>query len=485
MTSKKDELKKVIEQIPSTQFKLNKKNDSSVFLDISKGIAEVIPVRGDKFKKVIRQKAKQIGLRLKQAQVDELVEEFDAIAFENDEVIEAQIRYALSEDKQTVWIDLCNGSIAKLSAGKVALVDVVDDGIYFSRPTYQLPMTMPNVEIDSGGIKKALKQFKSLVNIDTNTFFLLLGYMTYVMSNPKARGVPYPILAIQGEKGCGKSFTCNNVLRGLLDPSSMSGLSLTRKMNDFMLVINSMYLSVFDNLRSLTKEQSDILCTTATNGSTAKRELYSDTQLTVLQLHSPLVLNGIHDYIKESDLASRCVHIKLQPMPEKMRRTEQELKADLEALKPDLFGALLVLSSKILIELESVKVIYSARMMDFAKWLSALEVVLNLPEAQLQKMYAENVKSLMASGTADDSLTIALQKLVKTLGVGEAWQSTPSALLEKLYDFENSQFLPKGAGALSAKLKGQEASLNANGIYLKFGRGSERFVMVSSKMLVE
>lgn len=41
----------------------------------------------------------------------------------------------------------------------------------------------------------------------------------------------------------------------------------------------------------------------------------------------------------------------------------------------------------------------------------------------------------MASGTIDDSLTIAMQKLIKGLSDGEAWKGTPSASLEKLYEF--------------------------------------------------
>lgn len=482
MKSNKVDLNKVVEQFKSEHFKLDS-NNQSVYVSADGGIPEVIPVRSDKFKKQVRKISKQIGLRLKIAQVDELVEEFDAIAFENDEKIETQIRYALGKYKKTVWIDPCNGTVLKLSAGKVELTADVDDGVYFTRPNYQQPMVIPNLDVDGEGIKKTIKQFQGIVNTDTHTFFLLIGYMTYVMSNPKAKGVPYPILAIQGEPGSGKSFFCNNIIRGMLDPNSMSGLTLTRKMNDFMLIINSMYLPVFDNLRSLTKDQSDILCTAATNGSTAKRELYSDTQLTVLQLHSPLVLNGIHDYIKESDLASRCVHVKLQPMPKSARRDELELKAELETLKPDLFGALLVLSSRVLAALPNAEVEYQSRMMDFAKWLSALEVVLNLPDAQLQKVYANNVKSLMASGTVDDSLTIALRQLVSELKEGEAWRSTPSTLLDKLNEFEISKFLPQGAAALTAKLKGQEASLNANGIFFKIGRDSERYVMVSGKRI--
>ncbi|KJF90689.1 hypothetical protein [Photobacterium leiognathi] len=83
----------------------------------------------------------------------------------------------------------------------------------------------------------------------------------------------------------------------------------------------------------------------------------------------------------------------------------------------------------------------------------------------------------------DDRLNIALLKLIKSLNDGEAWKGTPSALLDKLYEFESSTFLPKGAAALTAKMKGQESSLNANGIYFKMGRDSERYVMVSGKVL--
>ena len=56
-------------------------------------------------------------------------------------------------------------------------------------------------------------------------------------------------------------------------------------------------------------------------------------------------------------------------------------------------------------------------------------------------------------------------------------------VLEKLYEFESCMFLPKGAAALTSKIRGQESSLNANGIYFKVGRDSERYVMVSGKAL--
>ncbi|MGS0677213.1 hypothetical protein [Shewanella sp. 125m-1] len=182
-------------------------------------------------------------------------------------------------------------------------------------------------------------------------------------------------------------------------------------------------------------------------------------------------------------MASRCVHVKLKPMVIEQRKSEQLLKAELDNLMPDIYGALLMLTAKAMAVLPKVKVMHSARMMDFAQWLGALEQVLGLAEGKLQLAYQRNVESLMASGMVDDSLTIALQKLIKTLKEGEAWRSTPSGLLTKLQAFENSHFLPKGAAALTAKMKAQESSLNANGIHFKIGRDSERYVMVSASGL--
>ncbi|MCV5665420.1 hypothetical protein OFN50_40985, partial [Escherichia coli] len=69
-------------------------------------------------------------------------------------------------------------------------------------------------------------------------------------------------------------------------------------------------------------------------------------------------------------------------------------------------------------------------MMDYAKWIGALEKIWKLPEGKLQKVYAKNVESLMASGMADDSLTIAFTALLKKAG-GKSWKGKPSELLNK------------------------------------------------------
>ncbi len=65
--------------------------------------------------------------------------------------------------------------------------------------------------------------------------------------------------------------------------------------------------------------------------------------------------------------------------------------------------------------------------------------------------------------------------------VGKGDNQGPDLLT--LQHHENPMYLPRGAAALTSKLKAQESSLNANGIYFKIGRDTERYVMVSGKPL--
>ena len=477
-----DDIIKVVN--PEQNLRVDDKGNA--YLLVRNGASTVaINIKGKKFKRVLRKIARKLDARLKSSDIDELIEELESMAWDYEETpIATEVRTALSLDKNSVFIDLCNpqGEIVELLAGNVEVLSKPNDKtntVIFSRPECMKPMVKPIFTTILDGLKK----LQPFINTDQTTFFELVAYMTYVIAHPKACGVPYPILLIQGEKGSGKSFFSNSVMRTLLDPSSLDGLRMPKREQDFAIQVNSMLLGVYDNLRKLTKDQSDMLCTTATKGNIASRTLYSDDGLTTLLLHAPLLLNGIHHFVTESDLASRCFKVALVPMPEDKRKPEGELKQELDAALPEIFGSLLTLASKALVEEKTAEVMYPARMMDFAKWLAAIEKVLGVGEGKLQKAYKLNVKNIMASGTEDDSLTVAMQKLIKSVANDKIWKATPSRLLETLQHHENPMYLPRGAAALTSKLKAQESSLNANGVYFKIGRETDRYVMVSGKPL--
>jgi hypothetical protein len=475
----------VIEQInPNQNIRVDDQGD--IFMLVREGAStEAVNTKSKKFQSILRKVARELGGRLKTSDIEELIEELESMAWDFDSLpIAIEVRNALSKDRLSVLIDLCNeeGELVALSAGKVAVLKKPNnqtDSVIFRRPETMKSMVIPEFT----NIINGLKKLQPFINTDQTTFFQLVAYMTYVMAHPKACGVPYPILLLQGDKGSGKSFFSNNIIRQLLDASSIEGLRMPKREQDFAIQINSMFLGVYDNLRKLTKDQSDMLCITATKGNIASRTLYSNDGLTSLLLHAPLLLNGIHHFVTESDLASRCFKVGLVPMSDDKCKPEGELKKELDAALPEIFGSLLMLASKALVEEKTAKVQFSARMMDFAKWLAAIETVLGLGAGKLQKAYKANVKSIMASGTEDDSLTVAMQKLIKSVADDKIWKATPSRLLETLQQLENPMYLPRGAAALTSKLKAQESSLNANGIYFKIGRDTDRYVLVSGNPL--
>ncbi|MEZ8518219.1 ATP-binding protein [Vibrio cyclitrophicus] len=487
MSPKKVAVDDILDTFNSDDVKLD--SASKPNLIIHRGaLKEAVSPMDNKGIKLVRDVGKKLGARLRIDDIKtKIIPEIEGLAWDYDTPkITLAIRYAKSDDGKSVIVDLANdkNQVVEVKAGSVQILDTPpasNENVYFVRPDYLKPMATPLL-LD-GDERKALNKLRPFINTDDKTFFNLIGYITYVMSHPRSCQLPYPILMIQGEKGSGKSFFCNNVIRNLIDPLLLDGLRMPKREDDFVLQLNSMYLAVFDNMRSVTKDQSDLLCRASTRAASAKRTLFTTTGLTGLSLHSPMVLNGIHDFVKESDLADRCLRIRLVPMATNKRRSEQDLRAELEAVLPEILGALLTLSSKVMKELSLMEVSHSSRMMDYVLWLAGIEKVWSMPEGLLQKAYRANVRELMADGMVDDSLTLSLQKLVSKVGKGKIWKGTPSDLLDTLQELENPMYLPKAPGALSAKLFGQESSLNANGIFIKKGRGAERYVAVSDHQI--
>ncbi len=487
MSQKKISTDDILENFTADDIKLDSASKANLIIH-SGAVKEVVTPIDNRGIKLVRDVGNKLGVRLRIDDIkNKIIPEIEGLAWDyGNPKITPAIRYAKSDDGTSVIVDLANdkNQVVEVSSGSVQILDTPpasNENVYFVRPDYLKPMVTPLLSgIDE---RKALDKLRPFINTDDKTFFNLIGYITYVMSHPRSCQLPYPILMIQGEQGSGKSFFCNNVIRNLIDPLSLDGLRMPKREDDFVLQLNSMYLAVFDNMRSVTKDQSDLLCRAATRAASAKRTLFTTTGLTGLSLHSPMVLNGIHDFVKESDLADRCLRVRLTPMPTEKRRSEQDLKAELEEVLPEILGALLILSSKIMKELSLMKVSHSSRMMDYVLWLAGIEKVWSLPEGVLQKAYRANVRELMADGMVDDSLTLALKKLVEKVGTGKIWKGTPSDLLDTLQDLENPMYLPKAPGALSSKLFGQESSLNANGIFIKKGRGSERYVAVAGHQI--
>lgn len=112
---------------------------------------------------------------------------------------------------------------------------------------------------------------------------------------------------LTGEQGSGK-FTMSTFIKALVDPIGNNSPSLFQNnLADLALAFQNNYLIVFDNQRTLSKKQSDMLCAIITRTKDIRRKLFTDNEMMRYDLCQPIILNGIYDIVKEPDMLSRSI----------------------------------------------------------------------------------------------------------------------------------------------------------------------------------
>src|SRR5262249_35868902 len=135
---------------------------------------------------------------------------------------------------------------------------------------------------------------------------------------------------------------------------------------------------------------SDALCTLATGGGFATRELYTDADEKLFDAVRPVVLNGIEDLATRGDLLDRAINLTLPQIPDERRGDEDDLWRQFEESRPRLLGALLDAVSTALRNRPHVKLAHKPRMADFACWVVAAEPALGWPEGAFLRAYNDN-----------------------------------------------------------------------------------------------
>jgi len=292
---------------------------------------------------------------------------------------------------------------------------------------------------------------------------------------------PYPLLVLIAEQGSGKS-TQARVLRELIDPNKAPLRSAPRDDRDLIIAATNSWLPVFDNLSHLSPNLSDALCRLSTGGGYATRELYSDSDETILEAMRPVILTGIDDLATRADLLDRAIILNLPRIKPEDRRTEKELFMAFKAAKPRLLGALLDAVVTGLRNLPTTKVKNVPRMADFATWATACEASLGLEPGAILTAYRENRANANTLALDVSPLPGVLKEF---MGNHTEWEGSPSDLLSLLDGvaddaMRRSKAWPKSASSLSNKLRRLAPNLREAGIDLEFTRiNRERLIRIS------
>ncbi len=316
-----------------------------------------------------------------------------------------------------------------------------------------------------------LEQLRGLLNIRDEEWRLVVGFMVASM---RPLG-PYPILEVTGEQGSAKSTTCEFILR-ILDETEVGRRSAPTNEREMAISLKHSRVALFDNMSHLSKEMSDVLCRVSTGGAFSTRRLYTDDEELVFNVQRPIILNGIAGIARHADLLERTFAVELQRIPSGKRRLEVDLRADFDAARAAVLGALLDAVVCALKNFGSTRSNDWPRLADPCRWVTAAEPALGwTPGTFLTCMKRSEVSAARRALEDDEALVKALQSTAMAAG-GAGWSGTATQLLDKLPLVAG---MPGAANVLSAKLRRLAPPLRNIGIEVNFfrvGHESVRFI---------
>jgi hypothetical protein len=438
--------------------------------------AIALAIQGSAFKKRLRKDAHQRGDLLRSDDLALIIDDLNAHAAIQDEPVDIYLRVGPST-AGGIEIDLGTPDRARvhLHSGTATVIKSDSQTLFYRSETLR-SLPIPALAGD-------WRQLLPHLNMPVEDKLLLIACLTFYLCHYKYSGTAFPILVIKGEHGTGKSTLCRHVIRGLVDNNASDVQMFPKDQKDLLITSANQHIVIYDNLRVLSKLWSDTLCVACTGGSLSTRKLYTDSEESLLPIHTPLVLNGIHSFITEPDLASRTVSVTLDRLTEHQRRSDSELLAEFDQKKPAIFRGLLTLAAQALQGLNDVQPQYKSRLTEFTRWLASLELAMGLESRYLQDVYHRNVLASKLDTITENPLAMAIIKFAKD-NATSGWSGTPTELLTKLEAIvgdrvtNRSRQWPQNPIAMSKRLKVIAGILEEQGLFIEFRHTTTRMIDV-------
>lgn len=320
------------------------------------------------------------------------------------------------DEAGTIVVDLGTADGRAVTVSGADGWHVVDRSpVLFRRSGAMAPMPTP--VLDGDGLAK----LHSLLNMDETTFRQLAAWLVAAWIPT----IPHPVLTFKGEQGTGKSKTAQMVVN-LIDPSPASKRSQPRDIKAWSAQAFNSWALCLDNISTIPPWLSDTLCKAVTGDGIVDRALYTDDDVVVLSFRRVLAMTTIDAGALAGDLAERLLMLDLQLIEEDQRRTEEELDAAFEAVRPAVLGALFDLLACVMATLPGVRLDSMPRMADFARVLAAVDQV---QEWHTLGAYLTTSANVAGDALEGDPFGTAVAALVEESGT---WQGTAAQLLEQL-----------------------------------------------------
>lgn len=157
--------------------------------------------------------------------------------------------------------------------------------------------------------------------------------------------------------------------------------------------------------------------------------------------------------------------------------------SEFETEMPQILGGVFDLIAKVLAKLPEAKVTHPARMVDFSRWLAAMELVDGVPAGIYQQEYVDALNEGQRDSLQENVLAAVLLDAIDLLTQDgtDTWLGTPADLLEVLsarvsFATQRSRDWPANPIALSKRLQFLQAPFMTQGVEIQFRRSKERLI---------
>ncbi len=480
--NKKPTVDEVIEKLSSENSLFHDENGVG-YIAINKQGAVVIPTESLECKKWLRNWLIKEYHRydFKRHDIDEIAGYLTSIAEVDGEEKRLGVRLSKTVDgdgnPKEVYYDTKTELAVKVSADGW---EIIPAPIQFKRFPHQLRQDLP-MKTDS----RNLEPLREFVNIEDDSdwlVFMAFAVSLFVSDSPSV------LLCMNGDMGAGKSASLRLLVK-LVDPSSLiEGMRMTWKTEDLIRVSSKNAVLFFDNVSNISDYQSDDLCKVCTGSSLSKRKLYTDEDELIYRVQRPVLISGIPRLIHRADLADRSIILTVKRLNEKQRKTQGELDAKLQELKPKILGIIFNVLSDAIRKYKTIETKEKPRVMDWYKLACAIADSLDGHSQSEFEMAFKKVQERQLDYALEESPVALLVKFIVDKCGGE-WSGTATQLygcvlpdgvpqytpdeLDYIEYLHENPYWPKSPSALGKELARCRSTLEACGIDVVHGDGGK------------
>ncbi len=429
------------------------------------------PINSRQFKRwLTHQIRKRLGVIANSQALQEIVQQFDAIAYEDG--IRQEFCLRIGRWNGSLYIDMADDlwRVIEITAGGWKIIS--GDALFFRRSDSSGRLCEPEEGY-------TVNELRSLVNFESEDDFVL--FVGAIVAALRDDG-PFPVTFIHGEEGSGKTYV-SGIFSDLINPSIPRIQTTPKDLRDLIISAQNSHAMVIDNASFIDGFFSDLICSLSTGVGYRTRFLHTNSEEFIFEGARAIAFNGITSLIERSDLMSRAIIVRLAHISDEKRLTGRKLDAQWKIAWPRVLGALCDAVSSALRNIDRVTLDRPSRMADVEEWLIASEQGLGWEAGTFSEALRRKQKDSGDTAFEADLVAVAIKDWLDRENL-TYWLGTMTSLLGVLDGMvsEKTRELrawPKTNQGLGNAIARSQRVLRLKGIIVNKQHSGERKVTIT------